>query len=1314
MLTQIFYFSLSLQVLLLAAQYNSEASSSLICIGVDKDEQHLLCENQMCNISSLETLPPLLQGNVRPYYILFCTTQIELENSVQFEQLHTINFIGNKRKTIINCTEQAGITFTNSEEIYLENLTFEKCGALHNSTSINFVTNNSTLHLYSSIYLFNSTNFSMAFVDIRNSNGLGLALFDIDGLVNISYCAFENNGIVNQASYGGGGMYVEFTYCPPGIYDDNCIRYNMTKTKKTRYIISNTNFTNNKASHGNRDLYINYNSRFYGFGRGGGLQVTFKGYSLGNSILVCKCNFSDNTAVWGGGLKASFQDRSSNNTLSVVNCTFHRNKCFQNGGGGANVGYTFYNQPFLRNNKILFANSEFIENEAKFGGGLAFYSSDSISSELNNMVEFNNCTWKGNKASYGSAVSMSVHAWTTYLSGNLPTPVFTDSRFIENIIVNKCYSKTCKEGAYTTYSNGTGAFFATRYTLVFKELLVFMDNNGSAMYLTSSVMKIAPHTMVYFKGNSGFSGGGVALIAFSVIVLGDNSKLIFENNRAVDCGGAIYSYSIDKHDYLSSRSCFLQHEHTAESSEKHYNVSVEFLHNIVGEENITTRPCGHSIYAVTLLPCLYYCKQNTNDTIAMEDVLTCVGNITFNEGTVRDYEISTSGAHFKYDIDNFSNFSMIPGKETFLPIDISDDLNQKVQAKYHLSIFNKENSQIKADEAYTYLSRNRTELYGKPGDSANLLLSKTGFRGLAIRFNVHMEHCPPGYILVNDPQFDLNLSRCVCSVGTNQSYGGIYYCNESNFTATVQHGYWIGYVDSETEEHLFFGYCPNRYCFQTEERKRSHILPAHASREMLDMCVCGDTRTGVLCGMCRNGYSALYHSSRPILCYKSQKCKFGWLLYIVSELLPLTLMFTVIVAFNISFASGELNGFIFFAQVFDLLSVTGNGFIWFPMPAFEALRVIRSIYKFLNFDFFNVNKLSFCLWERATVLDMIIFKFVTVVYALMLIVLTIWLMNKCDVYKRLYCLRVSTVKTSFTHGISAFLVMVYTQCTITSFKLLDFTAIYSKGHIVQQYVVTYQGNLIYFCEKHRPYAIPAIFCLIVMTAFPIIILTLYPSIFKIISFLKLEETRCLSWMVQKIPHSYIKPFADSFQSSFKDEMRFFAGFYFAYRLVILIGWFAPNRLTQSYMLLELILVTILVIHAIAQPYNSKKHNILDALFFFNLAVINGITVYNYQYARGDEYDRYGVDAFVYIQIVLVYLPLAYFLIYVTISCIRKVNDFHKLNTSKKALSLQLKEIMNTESEYELPSRLDEDNDDILETSDHVVDYELFEKQPNYY
>ena len=539
-------------------------------------------------------------------------------------------------------------------------------------------------------------------------------------------------------------------------------------------------------------------------------------------------------------------------------------------------------------------------------------------------------------------------------------------------------------------------------------------------------------------------------------------------------------------------------------------------------------------------------------------------------------------------------------------------------------------------------------------------------------------------------------------------YSPVYSCDHNEFVAIVRHGYWIGYVDGETEDNLLYSYCPSRRCFYHVQHDRSHSLTKIASQVELDRLVCGSETTGILCGTCRKGYSATYHSTDGSCSNKS--CKYGWLLYVASELLPLTLLFIVVIVLNISFVTGELNGFVFFAQMFDSLSVTAQGFIWFPEIPFQALRAARLIYKLFNFDFFSRHELSFCLWKGATMLDMLAFKYVTVAYASLLIVIMVWLMNKCNIYQRIHCLRASTMRASITHGLSTFLVMVYAQCATVSLKILDFTSLHSKGHKYNRTIVTYQGDMKYFHPQHLPYAIPALLCVITVVISPAIILILYPSCFKVVLFFRLGENKCVSWLLQRIPHAFLKPFVDSFQSCFKDNLRFFAGFYFVYRLVILVSWLTPSLLTQRFMLLELFFVLMLLVHALSHPYKKRLHNVLDALIFFNLAVINGITVYNYHYTKIDFADKLGVNFLINVQIFLTYLPIVYFVIYTLVCLVNRVRKYHKLETS--ALSIQLQQLMHSGSDEELPSRL-ESNGEITESDDDDIDnYQLFDEQTN--
>ena len=1234
--------------------------------------------------------------------VYFCSGVFELHQHLIIHDVQNVVLIGYPSVLTCNSTD-AGLTVLNSENITISGITLKNCSVRHNSTSDDTTNRSSTLTFRSAMYVFKSTTLKLESLTINYTDGVGLTLFNTDGIVEVINCIFAHNRInMNDTDVcpGGGGVYLEFTYCPPGQLGDTCNQdINITNSL---YNFSGCYFINNTATNIHRDktdFAINEGSNFQGLGRGGGLNVVFRGAAKHNVIALSKCLFMSNSAIWGGGLKVTFLDAVFNNSFTALECTFENNECIDYAGGGVDVGFSYYlSEPFPISNKINFTNCHFTNNTAKFGGGVAFYSSSGSQKDLNNIVEFDSCIWKHNKAQFGSAVDVSTHAWTTTINGYLPSPHFRNSLFLDNSVKHK----TCENDMFWFHKEGNGAFLATEFTINFFGKLNFTGNNGSALYLASSIAVFKSNSVIIFHNNNGFNGGAISLIGFSVLILNDNMSITLSNNTATRCGGAIYSYSIDKHDFVSSRSCFIHSAQVYKQDNPWINTLITFVNNsagLMGSNIDSTYYCGHSIYATTLLPCHYACKKNTADNrVTVQDMFQCFGNFSFLNSS-REYEITTGGGNFILANDTNSNsvttpFGIIPSKRNSLPVELIDDLGQTVDAEVFINVTNDDKSDIKVDRSYAFLSDKEMVVCGQARDTAFITISKTTLRENAVTFKVEVQDCPPGFINVKN--------QCICSVGTEFFYSPVYTCDINKFVATARHGYWIGYIDGNSEDNLMYSYCPSRTCFYNVQHRRSHPLTETASRDDLDRLVCGNESTGILCNTCRDGYSVNYHTRDGVCSRKN--CRYGWLLYIVSELLPLTLLFIVVIVFNISFVTGELNGFIFFSQMFDSLSISAQGFIWFPEIPHRAISIARLFYKLFNFDFFARNRLSFCLWKGANMLDILAFKYVTMAYASLLIIATVWLINKCNLYKKIYCLRASTMRASITHGLSTFLVMVYAQSATVSLKILDYTPIHSKGHKYNRSVVTYQGDIPYFHPRHLSYAIPALMCIFTIVIPPTFILVCYPSCLKIVAFFNLGENKCMSWLLQRIPHAFLKPFADTFQSCFKDNLRFFAGLYFVYCLFILILVVLPTLLTQRFMLLEFCFVLMLLIHALFQPYKARTHNIFDALIFFNLAVINGITVYNYHYTKLDFAAKIGVNTLINIQVFLVYLPIVYFILYTLVCLIKKIKGYPKFKNSR--LGIQLTKFMrSSESVEELPLRLEEMKESEVDTG-----YQLFNEQ----
>ena len=1235
----------------LLAIFFTPLDGSAACVNVAQSPGFVLVHRNGHSLSStecysipLEYVPDYLNNSM---ILEFNTSELTLTTLLSIEGKKNITLIGLDGGTKISCyppdvsnhsNTGAGLAFIAIQNLTLANLTFEKCGALQSTNTIGHP-NTSVTKFQCTIYILNSSNISIANVVIRNSSGTGVAIFNTFGIVNIENSYFEWNRVPASDTLkysGGGGVYLELFCC-----NDELLQM----TFQACYFLDNnasTDDPDNAAFVAPLD--------YQGMARGGGLCLKVQSATI--IMNISDCVFKRNSAFWGGGLYLTLRDGSSNSKIYISNVTFDSNICYRFGGGGAKIHYMFADSRPLKNNLISLENCTFVNNTANFGGGVVFFSSQRCKScpDLNNTIQFLNCTWRSNTAYYGAAINIEPPIWNTPSTGLLPVPVFQSCTFISNQVIDEEMYK-CDEFCVQS-EHGKGAFLATGYTIQFKGTLHYEGNNGSAMYIVSSILEFAAGADIHFVDNSGYEGGAIALIAFSSILVSENCTFEFTNNSALLRGGAIFSQSVDSYDYVSSCRCFIQlHRDDYNKIYGKTNVIFSFNENWIRAESEVNsdNQYGSSIFASTIHPCRHYCSSYAYGGEKSDNPFKCIGKFIYNnKSTYKNessrHDISTYGEVFIVtDQCKSLPLQVIPGKSFKLPIALKDDFQNTVPDVYHVTVNNTGNSRrISTDRLFTYTNDMRIVLFGNPGDNGNIILSRRGSREISLSLGVQIQQCPPGYIHDNKSR------KCVCSSSLEFSYKGIYSCNPDRFCARIHRGYWIGYVDNETEYSLVTGYCPFRFCFPAKKLALKCLPDTASNTSSLDRFVCGSNRTGILCSKCRGNLSVHYHSGN-FDCKSNNLCKIGWLLYILSELLPLTIFFVFVIVFDISCTSGATNGFIFFAQVMDSLHITAYDFIWFPKPVSLLTDLYRFIYRIFNLDFFSISGLSFCLWESASTLDILAFKFVTIIYALLLVIATVKLMNTFNFYRWCPSLKRNPVKSYVIHGLSALLVMCYAQCTKVSLFILDSADLTSKGRRYVRKVVFFQGNVDYFSREHLPYAVPALVCIATIVALPPIVLLVYPMCYRILALFRLNNSHFFNFTSRFVSLARLKPFLDSFQSCFKDNYRFFAGLYFVYRLVLFATASIVTSFTRLYMLMEVELILFLAFHAIAQPYEKKWQNILDCFLFANLAIINGLTLHNYTRARSPSSLKYKhtIDVISSIQLVLIYLPMIYMVGYMT-------------------------------------------------------------------
>ena len=1234
-----------------SSSFEDPSSQQTVLVYVDDEDgndETCLLPRSMTPCRSLEHIARVVinMSNVAQLEIVV-HSQLELRDTITFSNFPEIKLAGSQAQSNITCVPEnnnsAGLVFISVQNITLENLTISRCGAERKRQ----------IRVRAAIHIVSPTNVVMANVALTFNNGTGLRIINVQGgTVKISNSVFDHNTIEPQTEYGGGG----------GV----SIWQGQYQEVPNEFIFTNCCFSNNRAHSTTRFNFITSLKPVpTGSGRGGGLQVQLTSTAVSNIVSVSGCNFTRNVAVLGGGLGVIMRSNSRNNSLLVQNSIFEQNNCqeeVQSGsGGGAIFGFNFPRpnvSPFnISYNQIFIVNTTFKGNCAEVGGGTTFFSSRSEYSDLNNSIIFSGCKWIANTARLGAAVDINPHVLDRLTRGFFPTPVFTDCEFINNSVTVRARD--------LQYTVSTGTFFSSLFDVTFRSNVTFANNSGTAFVIVNGIVDFSSCNATFIN-NTGLQGGAIALIGVSSMHIGPQCTYMFTQNRATDQGGAIYVYMTDEHDFSISRSCFIEY---SENLRQNSLIPVSNWTSILIFKDNFAKGYGNSIFATSLVPCRarFFRRSSISSGVFVFE----------NPGP----QLASDGANFN--ITGTLPFRIIPGQEHILEVELLDDLDNKVNTPIRASILNdRPKDKLEVDDAFSCVTGNVIRLRGEEEVEGNLLLQSTTKRKSSILVNVTLVECPTGFI------HNKTASKCICDA---HYYVGITHCNDKEFHAYLEEGFWAGYIKNEDSNmsELATSLCPEGFCNYNGELIQNRSVKLPQSTSEVDESVCGPVRTGILCGKCKPGHT-VYYNSPNYRCRETRLCKVGWLFYILSELVPVTILFVVVLAFNISFTSGSINGFILFSQILDTFLIYGNGVI-------RTNKIVQIIswgysvfYGFFSLNVFDIEPLSFCLLRNASVLDVLAFKFITIIYSFILIVGVIVFMRHCAPGMLGRHCKLSVLKNSVIHGLSTFIVVCYAQSINTSLNILLPQPLRGRGgYPLYPRRVWMNGEIEIFSNEHLPHAIPALFFLIIIGIILPVLLVAYPLMNKILAFCGIEESHTVISLPKRIHISKLKPFLDTFQGCFKDNLRFFAGFYFLYRWIGPLAYAATSvSLGGYYTVVEVVLVIVLIIHAVAQPYVIRWHNIVDALLLGDLVIINGLTSLAYFYSRSTLTinNKKRINIVVSIQLVFIYLPMLFYAAaFVLIMC----NKVKRNLTRSDQLNLNV----NTS---EFPARLLEDSAEYIE------------------
>ncbi len=416
-------------------------------------------------------------------------------------------------------------------------------------------------------------------------------------------------------------------------------------------------------------------------------------------------------------------------------------------------------------------------------------------------------------------------------------------------------------------------------------------------------------------------------------------------------------------------------------------------------------------------------------------------------------------------------------------------------------------------------------------------------------------------------------------------------------------------------------------------------------------CSCYDNHNNEtnLCGECIEGYSVAINSPylECVPCNRKRDVVKGWVLLIVLEFVPLTIMIALIAILNVNLNQGSLKAYILFCQLFTIPFPESGYPFWvglynftFRIRDFALLPFTIWNLGFISFPSCNLNNtegeminqcsnLSICISQNTTPLGAIAFWYVIAFYPFLLLAILYGYVimydkgYKCVVYTgrpvhRLLARfwQMFDIQPSLSHTIASVYVLCFTQLAATSLKLLDWVLVYTNDLEPRFF---YDGSQRYFEKTHGAAFFVAWFVLIFFIFSPVSYLCIYPFKWFQKCFNKLKFKKDLLISVTDI---FNGPYKNGTQDTW--DYRYFAGIVFAIQLVQMIfslfPSFFPTYFVQSWHIFISGLYVIFII--LFRPYRRVIHSLTEV---FAQLVLIGFSSFPILYEATEKKTCFGKD-----------------------------------------------------------------------------------------
>ena len=462
----------------------------------------------------------------------------------------------------------------------------------------------------------------------------------------------------------------------------------------------------------------------------------------------------------------------------------------------------------------------------------------------------------------------------------------------------------------------------------------------------------------------------------------------------------------------------------------------------------------------------------------------------------------------------------------------------------------------------------------------------------------------------------------------------------------------------------------------------------------------------------------------PYVCTKCDK--YGLLVFIVIEILPITIIVLLIIIFNIQLTNGSINGVVFYSQIIGISYSVYHIYYYYYYYYYDGY-YNADIYNnplvtlpeipcnIFNLDFtpFIYNYVM-CISPDTPPLGVISFWYVIGFYPLLLLLLLyVWITlydkgYKCVVFitrpfhrcmARFWSM--TGIEPSFTHSIASIYILCFTQLASTSFKILS---IAPKNETLgfNNNKFYYDMKQDYFKGVHGAAGFFAILVLLFLIVLPTLYILLYPFkwFHKLLDCLHLRKQLLIS-----LGDVFTGPYKNGTENTY--DYRFMAGLYLLARIIILsqfiYGQYFMLSISISQACCSFLLAVIVIIF---RPFQRNIHNFTEFLvMFITMAIGCASSVIGFLFFSSSSNSYSGTDSIILAIISYFVLPvinglvfviiISGYIIYQVYRMIKSCNRYHKRNNP----------VANRNQEEDYQPLVGNDDDWIADRMENPLEYD---------